>query len=150
MRCVSGKSTGPFCGSDGAACHDPRVRQALLAVVVLLALSGCGGGGKSSKATTSTTVVTQTTTAAATTSSSGNKVVTHGRYHYPDVLITNYMHSCVAGGGAKKRAYCACTLDKLSNNVSTQDFAEIGLSKTIPPRIKKFMTKAVADCASKL
>jgi len=127
------------------------VRQALLAVVVLLVLSGCGGGGKSAKSTTviSTTVVTTTTTAS-TTTSGGTKVVTHGRYHYPDVLITNYMKSCVAGGNAKKRAYCACTLDKLSNNVSTRDFAEIGLSKTIPPRIKKFMTQAVADCASKL
>jgi uncharacterized protein YceK len=127
------------------------VRQALLAVVVLLVLSGCGGGGKSSKSTTviSTTVVTTTTTASSTTSG-GTKVVTHGRYHYPDVLVTNYMKSCVAGGNAKKRAYCACTLDKLSNNVSTRDFAEIGLSKTIPPRIKKFMSQAVADCASKL
>jgi hypothetical protein len=126
------------------------VRQALLAVVVLLVLSGCGGG-KSAKSTTvvSTTVVTTTTTAS-TTTSGGTKVVTHGRYHYPDVLVTNYMKSCVAGGNAKKRAYCACTLDKLSNNVSTRDFAEIGLSKTIPPRIKKFMSQAVADCASKL
>lgn len=126
------------------------MRQALLAVVVLLVLSGCGGG-KSAKSTTviSTTVVTTTTTASTTTSGDA-KVVTHGRYHYPDVLITNYMKSCVAGGGAKKRAYCACTLDKLSDNVSTRDFAEIGLSKRIPPRIKKFMTQAVAECASKL
>ena len=129
-----------------------RVRQALLALAVVFVLSGCGGGGgKSAQSTTvvSTTVVTTTTTASTTTTSSGG-VVTHGRYHYPSVLVTNYMKSCVAGGSAKKRAYCACTLDKLSNDVSTQDFAEIGLSKTIPQRIKKLMTKAVADCASKL
>jgi len=129
------------------------VRQALVALglVPLLVLAGCGGGGKSAKSTTqtvaSTTVVTTTTTPSTT---SGPTVTTHGRFHYPQVLITNYMNSCIAGGGAKKRAYCACTLDKLSNNVSTRDFAEIGLSKTIPPRIKKFMTQAVADCASKL
>jgi hypothetical protein len=127
------------------------VRQGLLLLAVLLVLAGCGGGGKSANSTTvvSTTVVT-TTTAATTSSSGGATVVTHGRYHYPQVLITNYMKSCVAGGGAKKRAYCACTLDKLSNNVSTRDFAEIGLSKSIPPRIKNLMSQAVADCASKL
>jgi hypothetical protein len=128
------------------------VRQALLAVAIVLALSACGGGSKSSKSTTVvvTTTTTTSTASTATTSSGGYHVVTHGRYHYPQILITNYMKSCVAGGGAKKRAYCACTLDKLSNDVSTQDFAEIGLSKTIPPRIKKLMTRAVADCASKL
>jgi hypothetical protein len=122
------------------------VRQALLVVAVLVVLAGCGG--KSAKSTTvvSTTVVTTTTSSSA----AGPTVTTHGRYHYPQVLITNYMKSCVAGGGAKKRAYCACTLDKLSNNVSTRDFAEIGLSKSIPPRIKRLMTQAVADCASKL
>jgi hypothetical protein len=124
------------------------VRQALLALALLLVVAGCGGG-KSAKSTT--VVVTETATSPTTTSTeTGATVVTHGRYHYPQVLITNYMNSCVAGGGAKKRAYCACTLDKLSNNVSTQDFAEIGLSKAIPPRIKKLMAKAVADCASKL
>jgi hypothetical protein len=128
------------------------VRQALLALAIVLVLAGCGGGSKSSQATTvvSTTVVT-TTTAATTTSSSGEfHVVTHGRYHYPQILITNYMQSCVAAGGAKKRAYCACTLDKLSNDVSTADFTEIGLSKTIPKRIRRLMTQAVAACANKL
>src|SRR6266704_4767167 len=125
------------------------VRQALVALAILLVLAGCGGGGKSAKSTTavSTTVATTTTTSAGST---GPTVTTHGRFHYPQVLITNYMKSCVAGGGAKKTAYCACTLDKLSYNVSTQDFTEIGLSKTIPPRIKRLMTRAVAGCASKL
>ena len=126
------------------------MRQAFLALAIVLVLAGCGGGSKSSQATTvvSTTVVTTTT--GATTSSSGEfHVVTHGRYHYPQILITNYMQSCV-GGGAKKRAYCACTLDKLSNDVSTADFTEIGLSKAIPKRIRTLMTKAVAACANKL
>ena len=126
------------------------MRQALLAVAVVFLLAGCGGGSKSSKSTTVVVTTTTTTSTATTASGGGVIVVTHGRFHYPQVLVTNYMKSCVAGGGAKKRAYCACTLDKLSNDVSTQDFAEIGLSKTIPPRIKKLMTKAVADCASKL
>jgi hypothetical protein len=126
------------------------VRQALLAVAVVFLLAACGGGSKSSKSTTVVVTTTTTTSTATTASGGGVTVVTHGRFHYPQVLVTNYMKSCVAGGGAKKRAYCACTLDKLSNDVSTQDFAEIGLSKTIPPRIKKLMTKAVADCASKL
>ena len=122
-----------------------RLAFPALLLVLVLAAAGCGGGGKKSAVTTTVEKIVTATNATGTAS-----VTTHGRYHYPKVLITNYMNSCVAGGGAKKRAYCACTLDKLSNNVSTQDFAEIGLSKTIPPRIKKFMTKAVADCASKL
>jgi hypothetical protein len=126
------------------------MRQALLAVAILLVLAGCGGGGKSAKSTTVIVTTTQTATGTSTSPSGGVIVVTHGRYHYPQALVTNYMKSCVAGGGAKKRAYCACTLDKLSNSVSTRDFAEIGLSKTIPPRIKRLMTNAVADCASKL
>jgi hypothetical protein len=129
------------------------VRQALLAVGIVLALSACGGGGgKSAQQTTvvSTAVVTTTTAATTTTSGKTYHVVTHGRFHYPQILVTNYMQSCVAGGGAKKQAYCACTLDKLSNDVSTQNFAEIGLSKTIPPRIKRLMTRAVAACANKL
>jgi hypothetical protein len=127
------------------------VRQALFAVGVILALSGCGGGGKSAQSTTtvvSTAVVT--TTPGSTTSSADIHVVTHGRFHYPQILVTNYMRSCIAGGGAKKRAYCACTLDKLSNDVSTKDFTEIGLSKQIPTRIRKLMTQAVAHCANKL
>jgi hypothetical protein len=128
------------------------VRLALLALAVVLVLAGCGGGGKSSQATTvvSTTVVTTTTTATTTSSSGEFHVVTHGRFHYPQILVTNYMRSCIAGGGAKKRAYCACTLDKLSNDVSTRDFTEIGLSKSIPTRIRKLMTQAVANCANKL
>ena len=125
------------------------MRLALLAIAVVLVLAGCGGGGKSAKSTTQT--VTTTTVVSTTTSTQGGgTVVTHGRYHYPEALTTNYMKSCVAGGNAKKRAYCACTLDKLSNSVSTRDFAEIGLSKTIPPKIKRLMANAVADCASKL
>jgi hypothetical protein len=123
----------------------------LLAIALVLVLAGCGGGGKSAKSTTQT--VTKTTTVVSTTTStesSGTTVVTHGRYHYPEALTTNYMKSCVAGGNAKKQAYCACTLDKLSNSVSTRDFAEIGLSKTIPAKIKQLMANAVADCASKL
>ena len=113
------------------------MRLALLAIAVVLVLAGCGGGGKSAKSTTQT--VTKTTTVVSTTTSteSGGTVVTHGRYHYPEALTTNYMKSCV-------------TLDKLSNSVSTRDFAEIGLSKTIPARIKRLMANAVADCASKL
>ena len=127
------------------------MRQALLVVGIVLVVAGCGGGSKSSQATTvvSTTVVTTTTST--TTSSGGDfHVVTHGRYHYPQILVTNYMRSCIANGGAKKRAYCACTLDKLSNDVSIRDFTEIGLSKTIPKRIRTLMTNAVAACANKL
>ncbi len=123
-----------------------------MAVGVVLALSGCGGGGKSAQSTTtvvSTAVVT--TTPGSTTSSADIHVVTHGRFHYPQILVTNYMRSCIAGGGAKKRAYCACTLDKLSNRVSAADFARIGLAGgKIPPRISRLIRNAAIACADKL
>ena len=125
------------------------MRLALLAIAVVLVLAGCGGGGKSAKSTTQT--VTTTTVVSTTTSTQGGgTVVTHGRYHYPEALTTNYMKSCVAGGNAKKRAYCACTLDKLSNNVSTGDFARIGLSGgKVPPRIRRLIRRATVACAHK-
>jgi len=60
------------------------------------------------------------------------------------------MQSCTKGD-TKKRAYCGCTLDKLSNDVSTADFARIGLAGgKIPPRIKRLITKAAVACADKL
>ncbi|MBW8742458.1 MAG: hypothetical protein JF623_07485 [Acidobacteria bacterium] len=135
--------------------------------IVAVVVAGCGGGKGAHSDTPAVTSPASSTAPANTThgagsssvststtaTGAGNNVVTHGRYHYPPVLIRNYMKSCVgaAGGGSKKRGYCACTLDKLSNNVSTRDFAEIGLSHgRIPPRIKRFMTNAVADCANQL
>jgi hypothetical protein len=49
------------------------------------------------------------------------------------------------------RAYCACTLDKLSNTVSTADFARIGLSGgKIPTRIRRLITQAALACRDKL
>jgi len=49
------------------------------------------------------------------------------------------------------QAYCACTLDKLSNTVSTADFARIGLSGgKIPPRIRTLITQAAVACRDKL
>ena len=143
------------------------MRTFLLALAIVAVVAGCGGGGHSASragtttatttappATTTTAAAAPSTSAATTTAASGTgKVVLHGRYRYPPILIRNYMKSCVgaAGGGVKKRNYCACTLDKLSFNVSTRDFAEIGLSHgRIPPRIKRFMSAAIADCANKL
>jgi hypothetical protein len=116
------------------------VRAALLA----FAAAGCGGGSKSAV----TTTVTKTLT---TTNPTGTaSVTTHGRFHYPDAVVDNYMKSCTKNGQSKQ-AYCACTLDKLSNTVSTGDFARIGLSGgKIPPRIKRLITRAAIDCADKL
>jgi hypothetical protein len=109
--------------------------------VVAVAVVGCGGGGKSA-ATTTLTTVTSTTTAAA--------VTTHGRFHYPRSLIQNFMQSCTRAD-AGKQAYCACTLDRLSNHVSTGDFAGIGRSGgKVPPRIQRFIRGATAACVHKL
>jgi hypothetical protein len=126
------------------------VRPAATTLLTCLALAaaGCGnrGGDKSAVTTTVTTITTTTTTSTDGTPS----VTTHGRFHYPAVLVNNFMNSCVRGEQAKQ-AYCACTLDKLSNTVSTQDFARIGLSGgTVPPRIRTLIRQATIACADKL
>jgi hypothetical protein len=110
----------------------------LLAAVALTA-AGCGGG-KSAATTGTTTVVT------GTNSTSGPTVTTHGRFHYPRSLVDNFMRSCTRGD-AGKQAYCACTLDRLSNNVSTQDFARIGRSGgKVPRRIRRSIRRATVAC----
>ena len=123
------------------------MRYAFLATLSVLALAttGCGGGGKTSAATTTVTTVATATTATGTAS-----VTTHGRFHYPPAVVKNYMQSCLKNSSVT-RAYCACTLDKLSNNVSTGDFARIGLSGGhIPPRIHRLIRRAAVACADKL
>jgi hypothetical protein len=66
------------------------------------------------------------------------------------VLIDNFMRSCTRSGQAKQ-AYCACTLDKLSNTVSTRDFTRIGLSGgKVPSRVRRAIKQASAACADKL
>jgi Lhr-like helicase len=88
-----------------------------------------------------------TTTVATTTTAT--TVTTHGRFHYPRSLIVSFMRTCT-GGDAGKQAYCACTLDRLSNNVSTRDFTRIGRSgtKVLPPRINRFIRRAARACRS--
>ena len=120
----------------------------VLAVCVVVA-AGCGGGGDDESAA-KTTTVTRTLTTTNPTGTATPSVTTHGRFHYPNEVITNYMKSCTKGD-VGKQAYCACTLDKLSNNVSTQDFARIGLSGgKIPARINRLIRRAAVNCADKL
>jgi hypothetical protein len=104
--------------------------------VVTVTVAGCGGGGKSAA----------TTTSATTTRASGTTVTTHGRFHYPPSLIENFMRSCTAGN-AGKQTFCACTLDRLSNHVSTEDFADIGRTGgKVPPRIERLIRRAAHAC----
>ena len=121
-----------------------RVLAAALLTAVALTAAGCGGGSKSAVTTTVTTIAT-------TTNPTGTaSVTTHGRFSYPQVLIDNFMRSCTRGGQVK-RAYCACTLDKLSNTVSTQDFTRIGLSGgKVSPRVRRAIKQATIACAHKL
>lgn len=123
------------------------MRYALLAVVcvLVLATAACGGGGKKSAATTTVTTVATATEPAGTAS-----VTTHGRFHYPPALVKSYMQSCTKGDAAKN-AYCGCTLDKLSNDVSVQDFVTVGLAGgKLPPRIQRLINQAANACADKL
>jgi hypothetical protein len=117
-----------------------RLLAAASLAVVALAAAGCGGSSKSAVATIAT----------ATNPTGTASVTTHGRYSYPPVLVNNFMRSCTRGGQAKK-AYCACTLDKLSNTVSTQDFTRIGLSGgKVSPRVRRAIKQATIACADKL
>jgi hypothetical protein len=121
-------------------------RALLLAAAVLLA-AGCGSGTKSAVGTT--TVTKTLTTTNPTGTAAGVTVTTHGRFKYPAAVSENYMRSCMKS--KVTQAYCACTLDKLSNSVSTEDFARIGLSGgRIPPRIRKLITQAAVACRDKL
>jgi hypothetical protein len=107
--------------------------RALAAAAAVVTLAGCGGGGKS--------------TATETPSSTGTAgtVTTHGRFHYSQALERSYMKACTKNGTVTEAA-CACTLDKLSNSVSTQDFTRMTLTGVIPPRIRKAIVRAANDC----
>jgi galactitol-specific phosphotransferase system IIB component len=123
-------------------------RAFLLAAVVLLVAAGCGGGGNTSAVATTTVTKTLTTTNP-TGTAAGVTVTTHGRFTYPAAVTENYMRSCMKSKVTK--AYCACTLDKLSDHVSTADFARIGLSGgRIPTRIRQFIQNAAVACKDKL
>ena len=122
------------------------MKAALVAGAAVLCLVAAGCGGKSS-ATPTTTI---TTVGTVTNPTGTGSVKTHGRFSYPAVLVNNFMRSCTRGGQVKE-AYCACTLDKLSNSVSTQDFARIGLSGgKVPKRIQRAIRRATIACADKL
>jgi hypothetical protein len=121
------------------------VKLSLLAAVAVLATAGCGGGGSKSTATTTVAKIVTATNPTGTAA-----VTTHGRFHYPEAIVSNYMRSCLKNGSVTQ-AYCACTLDKLSNTVSTADFARIGLSGGhIPLRVRRLIRRAAVACAGKL
>jgi hypothetical protein len=122
-------------------------RALLLGIAVLLVAAGCGGGAKKSAAPTTT--VTKTLTTTNPTGTAAVTVTTHGKFNYPSTVTENYMRSCMRSKVTK--AYCSCTLDKLSNTVSTADFERIGLSGgKIPTRIRKLITQAALACRDKL
>jgi hypothetical protein len=125
-------------------------RAFLLATIcAVFVAAGCGGGGGSKSAVATTTVTKTLTTTNPTGTAANVTVTTHGRFHYPATVTENYMRSCMKSNVTQ--AYCACTLDKLSNTVSTADFARIGLSGgRIPPRIRRLIQQAAVACADKL
>jgi len=122
-----------------------RYAVLLISAGLAFAVAGCGGDGDKSAGTTTVTTIESTTNPTGTAS-----VTTHGRYKYPPVVVNNFMQSCT-NGMQNRQPYCACTLDKLSNNVSVRDFASIGLSGgKLPPRIKRVIAQAAVDCKDKL
>ena len=117
-------------------------RALILAALVALAAGGCGGGGDKSAQTTTRVTTLMTTNPTGTAAKP--------KFRYPPEVTRNYMRSCLKSAKTT-RAYCSCTLDKLASDVSTKDFARIGLSGgTIPPRIRKVITQAAVACRDKL
>jgi hypothetical protein len=106
------------------------------ACCLALVAAGCGSGGKSS-ATTKPTTTTMTTTTAVTVS---------GKYRYSPKVIRSFMRSCTQGNTAKED-YCACVIDKLSNSVSTRDFARIARTGKAVPRVARAIRRATVSCA---
>jgi hypothetical protein len=106
------------------------------ACCLALVAAGCGSGGKSA-ATTKPTTTNRTTTATVTVS---------GTYRYSQKVIRSFMRSCTQGNSAKED-YCACVIDKLSNSVSTRDFARIARTGRAVPRVARAIRRATAACA---
>jgi hypothetical protein len=125
-----------------------KLALATLVFVLAFAAAGCGGGGGGKKEAVTTTVTTMAT--ATNPTGTTPSVTTHGRYKYPSGLVKSYMDSCTKGDAAKN-AYCACTLDKLSNDVSIRDFVKVGLAGgKLPPRMQRLIMQAAKDCVDKL
>ena len=125
------------------------MRRALVAVAfVVFAASGCGGDDGNESARETTTIV-RTVTGTQNPTGTSSVTVT-GKFKYPPVVVNNFMKSCTSGV-QNRRAYCACTLDQLSNSVSVRDFARVGLAGgKLPPRIRRIIQRAAVDCADKL
>ena len=140
----SGRSTTPL-GSKSCSLRLAPVRYGVPALLLALAAAGCGGDGEKSAAT-----VTVTTVESTTNPTGAGSMTTRGRIRYPQVVIDNFMQSCT-NGKENRRAYCACTLDELSDSVSVQDFVRVGQSSgKLPPRIQRLISQAAVACADKL
>jgi hypothetical protein len=117
----------------------------LVAALVVVTTAGCGGASERSVQTTAVVSTIQSTNPTGTAG-----VTTHGKYRYPPVVVNNFMSSCT-NENASRRDYCACTLDELTNEVSVEDFARIGLAGgKLPPRIQRIIENAAVECADKL
>jgi hypothetical protein len=105
------------------------------ACCLALVAAGCGSGGKSSATTKPTTTMTTTTA-----------VTVSGKYRYSPKVIRSFMRSCTQGNMTRED-YCACVIDKLSNSVSTRDFARIARTGRAVPRVARAIRRATASCA---
>jgi hypothetical protein len=87
-------------------------------------------------------VATPTTTTTVTKT----QITVGGKYRYSPRVISSFMRSCMQGNAAK-RDYCACVIDRLSNSVSTRDFARIARTGRAVPRVARAIRRATAACA---
>jgi hypothetical protein len=109
------------------------VRYLVGAACLALVAAGCGSGGKSLATTTTSTATT-------------TPVTVSGTYRYSRDVITSFMGTCTQGNAAKEN-YCACVIDKLSESVSTRDFARIARTGRAVPRVARAIRRATAACA---
>ena len=110
------------------------MRYLVGAACLAFVTAGCGGGGKSVATATTTTTVTKT------------QITVGGKYRYSPNVISSFMRSCTQGNSAKED-YCACVIDKLSNSVSTRDFAGIARTGRAVPRVARAIRRAASSCA---
>jgi hypothetical protein len=117
------------------------MRYLIGACCLALAAAGCGGGGKSAATTTTTPSTTSTT------STTGTTVTVTGKHHYSKQVVNSFIRSCTKGDPAKL-GYCGCVIDKLSENVSTRDFARIARTGKATARVARAIRLSTAACAT--
>ncbi|HAG82450.1 MAG TPA: hypothetical protein DCL61_15135 [Cyanobacteria bacterium UBA12227] len=68
---------------------------------------------------------------------------------YPPEVVQIYVDNCVMRGGAEIRPFCACTIEKIQETYTLQEFLEIGQNlqagKKAPRNFDQIITTCLED-----